>query len=430
MCVQTRFRSFIPVLMVALLPMLQACGGGSSGGSGNPASSASAGSSISSASSVSSTGSSSDSSSEASSSAASSSSQASNTRVEVRVEVLTAGLANPWGLALMPDDRILITEKQGRLRIYDPGTQQLSVPVSGLPEVAVVGQGGLLDVILHPDFASNRLVYLSYSAGSNNQFGTEIGRGRLVEGSLQDFERLFAVVPKVGGGQHFGSRMAFDRQGYLYAGFGDRGQMHLAQELDSHIGTVVRLYDDGRIPSDNPFVGQPGALPEIFSYGHRNIQGMAPNPWTGDIWATEHGPQGGDEVNVLESGANYGWPVITYGVNYGSGEPIGQGTHREGMEQPRYYWVPASIAPSGMDFYDNPAIPQWHGDLLYGALAQQFVGKLDIAGNGSLSGEQRVLQDYGRIRAVKVGSRGDIFVITDENPGRLLRLTLELVPDQ
>lgn len=336
------------------------------------------------------------------------------------VEVLTSGLTNPWAVALLPDNRALITERPGRMRIFDLDTNELSSPLSGVPNVAATGQGGLLDVILHPDFGTNQLIYFSYAAGSNNRFGTEVARARLTDGGLENVEQLFVAEPKVSGGNHFGSRLVFDNDGYLFIGLGDRGVMNEAQNLGSHIGTVVRLHDDGRVPSDNPFVNQDGALAEIYSYGHRNIQGADLNPWTGEIWTHEHGPQGGDEVNVLRPGANYGWPVITYGVNYGSGTSIGEGTHREGMEQPLLEWTP-SIAPSGMAFYDYSGIPGWYGDVLVGALAHQFLGKYQVDGH-EMSNEERLLESHGRIRAVTVADNGDIFVVNDQSNGQLIRI--------
>lgn len=340
--------------------------------------------------------------------------------VTFEVEVLTSGLEHPWAVTLLPDNRVLITERPGRMRIFDLNSNELSSALSGVPEVAAVGQGGLLDVILHPDFDNNQLIYFSYAAGSNT-YSTEVARARLTEGGLEDVEQLFVAEPKTSGGNHFGSRLVFDNDGYLFIGLGDRGQMDEAQNLGSHTGTVVRLHDDGRVPSDNPFVDEEGALPEIYSYGHRNIQGADLNPWTGEVWTHEHGPQGGDEVNVLMAGANYGWPVITYGVNYGSGTPIGEGTHKEGMEQPLIEWTP-SIAPSGMAFYDYSGIPGWYGDLLVGALVHQFLGKYEVDGYEINPEEERLLDNHGRIRAVNVASNGDIFVVNDQSNGQLIRI--------
>ncbi len=341
---------------------------------------------------------------------------------ELSVEVLTESLSHPWGLAMLPDNRILITEKPGQMRIFDLAGKRLGEPLSGVPEVVNQGQGGLLDVALHPHFESNQWVYISYSAGSDGQIGTEVGRARLTDQGLQDFEQLFVPTPKGSAGQHFGSRLVFDRDGYLFITLGDRGQQDEAQNLGSHIGTVVRLHDDGRVPEDNPFVNQQGALPEIYSYGHRNVQGADLNPWTGELWVHEHGPQGGDEVNLVRPGANYGWPVITYGANYGSGTAIGEGTEKQGMEQPLFQWTP-SIAPSGMRFYDHSAIPQFQGKLLVGALAYQLLSTLEV--DGSLVGnEQRLFErQFGRIRALEIGAGGEVFVLTDQAAGKLIRIS-------
>lgn len=337
-------------------------------------------------------------------------------------EVLTDQLEQPWGMAMLPDERILITEKPGRLRLLDLKAGRLSEPLSGLPAVAHLGQGGLLDVALHPNFAENQLVYLSYSAGSDGQYGTEVGRGRFTETGLEGFETLFVAQPKVDGGAHFGSRLVFDRQGYLFITLGDRGRKEEAQKLSSHLGSIVRLHDNGAVPTDNPFLSTPGAKPEIYSYGHRNIQGADLNPWTGELWAHEHGPQGGDEVNIIKPGANYGWPTITYGVNYGIGTAIGEGTEKAGMEQPLYYWDP-SIAPSGMAFYDHAAIAQWQGDLLVGALKFQLLAALDVDGR-DLSNERRLYeQQYGRIREVEVSDSGDVYLLTDSGEGKLIRIS-------
>lgn len=336
------------------------------------------------------------------------------------VQVLTDRLENPWAVVMLPDSRVLITERPGRMRIFNLDTTELSAPLTGVPSVASVGQGGLLDVILHPQFETNQLIYFSYAAGSNNRYSTEVARAQLTENGLEDIQNIFVAQPKTSANQHFGSRLVFDNDGYLFIGLGDRGDMDEAQRLESHNGTVVRLHDDGRVPSDNPFVDTPNALPEIYSYGHRNIQGAAINPWSGEIWTHEHGPQGGDEVNILSAGANYGWPVITYGVNYGIGTPIGEGIEKEGMEQPLHQWTP-SIAPSGLAFYDYTGIPDWHGDLLVGALAHQFLGKYDIDGR-QLSNEERLLDNHGRIRAINVDSNGDIYVINDQRNGQLIRI--------
>ncbi len=261
-----------------------------------------------------------------------------------RVVTMTRGLEHPWGLAFLPDGRRLVTERPGRLRLVAADGTLDPQPVTGLPTIAIHGQGGLLDVALHPGFAENGLIYLSYAARGEGGVGTEVARGRLVDHRLENVEVLFRQQPKSSGGRHFGSRLVFDRQGYLYITLGDRGEQERAQKMDDLAGKIVRLHDDGRIPADNPFVDRPGARPEIYSLGNRNVQGAALHPLTGELWAQEHGPQGGDEVNVIRAGRNYGWPVITYGVEYVVGTKIGEGTHKPGMEQPLHVWVP-SIAP-------------------------------------------------------------------------------------
>src|SRR5262245_40686124 len=262
-----------------------------------------------------------------------------------RIVKVVEGLDHPWSVAFLPDGRMLITERPGRLRSVTGGKLDPQ-PIAGLPEVTPHGQGGLHDVVLHPQFASNSLVYLAYAARGADGYGTELARGELKGNRLENVRVLFRQSPKGSAGQHFGGRIVFDRAGFLYLTLGDRGEMARAQKPDDHAGSVIRLHDDGRVPADNPFVGKPPWKPEKFDLGHRNQQGAALHPETGVLWTHEHGPQGGDEVNIMRAGANYGWPVITYGVNYGIGTKIGEGTSKPGMEQPIHYWVP-SIAPSG-----------------------------------------------------------------------------------
>lgn len=337
-----------------------------------------------------------------------------------RVVTLVRGLAHPWGLAFLPDGRLLVTERPGRLRLIEGGRLRPD-PVAGLPEIRQHGQGGLLDVALHPRFADNGLVYLSYVGRDREGLGTEVLRGRLAGDRLTDVRVIFRMRPKLDTAFHFGSRLVFDRDGLLYVTLGDRGHPDRAQRLEDHVGTVIRITDDGRVPADNPFLARRGALPEIYSYGHRNIQGAALHPVTGRVWVVEHGPQGGDEVNVLRPGVNYGWPVITYGVEYGSGAPIGEGTHKAGMAQPLWYWVPTSIAPSGAAFYAGERFPRWRGDLLVGALRERMLVRLKLDGERVVS-EERLLQGLGRLRDVRVGPDGLIYLLTDEANGRLLRL--------
>jgi glucose/arabinose dehydrogenase len=340
---------------------------------------------------------------------------------EFRIVKLVDGLDHPWGLAFLPDGRKLVTERPGRLRMVSRDGKLESQPVAGLPAIAPTGQGGLLDVALHPGFSENGLVYLSYSARGAGGVGTEVARGRLAGGRLEDVRVIFSQSPKSGGGRHFGSRLVFDREGYLYITQGDRGEMERAQKPDDHAGSVIRLHDDGRVPADNPFRGKAGWKPEKYTLGNRNMQGAALHPRTGRLWTHEHGPQGGDEINVIRAGANYGWPVITYGVNYGFGTKIGEGTHKAGMEQPLHTWVP-SIAPSGMAFYTGDKFPRWRGDLFVGALRDQMLVRLKLDGEKVVSEERLLKNALGRIRDVRDGPDGFLYVLTDEGRGMLARL--------
>lgn len=339
------------------------------------------------------------------------------------VEIVTRGLEYPWGMAFLPGGGMLVTERPGRLRLVHADGHLDPKPIEGLPLVQQHGQGGLLDVVLHPDFERNRWVYLSYAGPGDDGVGTEVARGRLdADGyRLTDTEILFRLQPKSDSRRHFGSRLVFDRDGYLYITLGDRGDRPRAQRLDNHAGSVIRLHDDGRVPEDNPFVGRKDALPEIYTYGNRNVQGAALNPWTGELWAHEHGPQGGDEINILKAGVNYGWPVITYGANYGTGTAIGEGTEKPGMAQPLYYWVP-SIAPSGMAFYDGDAFPQWQGDLFVGSLKFRLLARLELDGERVVHEERMLQGDLGRIRDVRLGPDGFLYLLTDEADGVIARL--------
>jgi glucose/arabinose dehydrogenase len=339
----------------------------------------------------------------------------------VRLVELTRGLEQPWSLAFLPDGRMLVTEKAGRLRLVGKDFKLDPQPVTGLPQVTVQGQGGLMDVALHPRFAENGLVYLSYAARGEGGVGTELARGRLADHRLEDVQVLFRQIPKSGGGQHFGSRIVFDRQGYLYLTLGDRGERDRAQKPDDHAGSVIRLHDDGRVPQDNPFVGKAGWKPEKYTLGNRNQQGAALHPVTGVLWTHEHGPQGGDEVNVIRAGANYGWPVITYGANYGIGTRIGEGTAKAGMEQPLHKWVP-SIAPSGMTFYTGDKFPKWRGDLFVGALRAELLVRLRLDGEKVVHEERLLKGTLGRIRDVRAGPDGFIYLLTDESRAVLARL--------
>ena len=338
----------------------------------------------------------------------------------LRAQVVVKHLEHPWSVAFLPGGGYLITERPGRLNRITPDGRR--IVLRNLPDITARGQGGLLDVVLHPAFSDNRLIYFSYVRGAGRRLGTAVARARLAGDALRDVEPLFHMQPQSDSGHHFGSRLVFDRNGLLFITLGDRGDRHRAQRLNDHAGAIVRLHDDGRIPHDNPLVGQPGVRPEIWSWGHRNPQGAALNPWTGQLWTHEHGPQGGDEVNIARAGANYGWPVITYGVNYGSGTPIGVGTHRPGMVQPLHHWTP-SIAPSGMAFYDRTRFAGWHGDLLIGSLKFRQLVRLTLDGNRVVH-EERLLSDrFGRIRDVRVHPDGAVYLLTDARAGALIRLT-------
>jgi aldose sugar dehydrogenase len=337
-----------------------------------------------------------------------------------RVVTLVQGLEQPWGLAFLPDGRMLVTEKAGRLRVVRDGKLEPR-PIAGLPEVTVHGQGGLMDVALHPRFAENAWVYLSFAARGTDGVGTEVARGKLVGDKLESVQVIFRQRPKGNTGRHFGSRLLFDRGGFLYITLGDRGEMERAQKPGDHAGSVIRLLDDGRIPPDNPFVGKPGWKPEKYTLGNRNMQGAALHPQTGVLWTHEHGPQGGDEVNIIRSGVNYGWPVITYGVEYGIGTRIGEGTAKPGMAQPIHYWVP-SIAPSGMAFYTGTRFPRWNGNLFVGALRDQMLVRLRLDGEKVVNEERMLRNVLGRIRDVRDGPDGYLYLLTDAANGAIARL--------
>jgi aldose sugar dehydrogenase len=344
-------------------------------------------------------------------------------KVEVIVETVARGLQNPWGLAFLPDGRMLVTEKPGRLRVVS-GDGTLSQPVKGLPRIAARGQGGLLDVALDPNFARNRLVYLSYAEDrGDGKAGTSVARGRLDEAGtgLEAMQVVFRQEPAHTGGNHFGSRLVFDRSGNLFVTVGDRFDLRdQAQNPANHLGKIIHIKPEGGAAPDNPFLNREGTRPEIWSLGHRNVQAAALNPTTGELWTVEHGARGGDEVNIPQKGKNYGWPVITYGVDY-SGVKIGEGTAKPGLEQPVYYWDP-SIAPSGMAFYTGDKFPGWRGSILVGALAGKLVSRLEMSG-GKVTGEERMLQNLGeRIRDVRQGPDGLVYLLTDSAQGRILRM--------
>jgi glucose/arabinose dehydrogenase len=342
-----------------------------------------------------------------------------------RVVTLTRGLQYPWSIAFLPDGRMLVTERAGRLRIVGKDFKLDSKPVEGLPEIVATGQGGLFDVVLHPQYAQNGWVYWSYNAPGAGGWGTALARGKLAinanEHRMTNVQVLFSMEPKTRTGHHFGGRIVFDRKNFVYLTLGDRGDMPRAQKPDDHAGSVIRLHDDGRVPADNPFVKRTGAKPEKFTLGNRNMQGAALHPQTGELWTNEHGPQGGDEVNVMRAGRNYGWPVITYGVNYGFGTKIGEGTAKPGMEQPLHVWVP-SIAPSGMAFYAGDKFPNWKGNLLVGALKDEMLVRLELNGEKVVREERLIKGAIGRIRDVRVGPDGFVYLLTDEREGVMARL--------
>jgi len=344
-------------------------------------------------------------------------------RYTLKAETLASGLASPWSVALLPDGLILITEKAGNLRVLRDG-KLLAQPVAGLPPVVMRGQGGLLDVVAHPAYRDNRLIYWSYSAGTGNEVGTEVARGRLAcqaeRCSVSEVQVIFRQQPKATAGQHFGSRLVWDRSGHLFVTLGDRGRQDDVQNLGNHLGKVLRLTETGGVPVDNPFIKRDGALPEIFTLGNRNVQGAALHPRTGELWAHEHGPQGGDELNILRSGRNYGWPVITHGRTYGLGRTIGEGTERADIPRALKIWLPRSIGPSGLSFYTGRLFPEWRDNLFMGALAAQELVRLTLNGD-TVTAEERI-GGFGRVRDVREGPDGSLYVLS-ESLGRLYRLT-------
>jgi glucose/arabinose dehydrogenase len=339
----------------------------------------------------------------------------------IKVETVAGGLVHPWALAFLPDGRMLVTERPGRMRIVTPDGK-LSAPLGGLPKVFAVGQGGLHDVVLDRGFADNKTIYFCFAEPSEGGGRTALARAKLGDGKLDDVKVIYHQKGPVSGGNHFGCRIAqsADNNLFLTQGehFTDRDE---AQKLTSDLGKIVRIAPDGSVPKDNPFVGRNDALPEIWSYGHRNAQGAAIHPQTGKLWEHEHGAKGGDEINIPQPGKNYGWPVISFGVNY-DGTPVGSGkSSMPGMEQPIKYWVP-SIAPSGMAFYTGDLFPSWKGSLFVGALAGQMLVRLSLEGE-KVTGEERLLQGLGeRVRDVRMGADGALYLVTDNSAGRVLKV--------
>jgi glucose/arabinose dehydrogenase len=335
----------------------------------------------------------------------------------ISVETVASGLDDPWSVAFLPDGRMLITQRSGRMRIV-ARDGQVSAPLAGVPEVYSSGQGGLLDIALAPDFATSRLVYFAFGEPGEGGASTAVGRARLADERLQDTTVVFRSMPKTGGGAHFGSRLTFARDGTLFVTTGDRFQFDPSQDLSSHTGKVLRINADGSVPRDNPFVGRDGVRPEIWSYGHRNVEGAAIHPVTGELWTHEMGPAGGDELNITEPGRNYGWPIVSWGRHY-SGTAIPAPTTRPDLAQSIRHWTPV-IAPSGMAFYTGDAIPAWKGNLLIGGMVARAIVRLTLNGQ-QVADEERIAMG-GRIRDVRQGPDGAVYAL-DESNGTLLRLT-------
>jgi len=345
--------------------------------------------------------------------------------VPVEAEVVAEGLSNPWGLAFLPNGEAIVTERPGTIRILS-ADGQLSEPLDGVPEVAARGQGGLLDIAVAPDFESSGLVFLSFSEPGQGGAGTAVARAKLVRDGdaarLDEVRTIFSMARKTSVGRHFGSRLVFSPDGTLFVTTGDRGQPDRAQEMDDHAGAVIRINTDGSIPADNPSPDGSKHRPEIWSKGHRNPQGATWDPVLGGLITAEHGDRGGDEVNFPEAGKNYGWPVISYGVTYG-GAQIGVGTEAEGYEQPLFYWDP-SIAPSGLASYQGDMFPEWNGDLLVGSLKFALLSRLERDESGKILEEERMFEGaFGRIRDVRVAPDGAIWLLTDEDAGKIVRIT-------
>ena len=340
-------------------------------------------------------------------------------KASLRLVTLSHGLVQPWSMAFLPDGRMLITERPGRLRVFANGRLE-PTPLAGVPKVAATGQGGLLDVCLHPNFARNRVLYLSYSAEGAGGNATTVARAELGDGGLQAVTVIFEALPRAAGGLHFGSRIVFDRAGQMYVSTGERYNRPRAQSLADPAGKIVRLNDDGSVPPDNPFVGRAGVRPEIFSFGHRNPQGLAMHPVTGRIWEVEHGPRGGDELNLLKAGANYGWPLATHGIDY-NGSIISPNKSLPGMEDPLRVWTP-SISPCGLCFYTGTAFPGWKGSLFTGGLSAYALFRIELDGERYVDEERLIEGRLPYIRDVRQGPDGLIYLVTHSDDGGLFRL--------
>lgn len=336
-----------------------------------------------------------------------------------RLVTLSRDLVQPWSIAFLPDGRTLITERPGRLRVFANGRLEPRA-LPGVPQVRTGGQAGLLDVCLHPNFAQNRVLYLSYTAGDGPDAATTVARAELGDDGLGHVRVIFEALPRSQGRLNLGSRIVFDRAGLMYISIGDRFQMLRAQDLGDFAGKIVRLADDGSVPPDNPFVGRPGVRPQIFSWGHRNPQGLALHPETGKVWEVEHGPKGGDELNILKAGANYGWPLVTYGVNY-DGSKITDNRSLPGMEDPLRTWVP-SISPCGLSFYTGDKFPGWKGSLFTGALSNYALFRIELEGERYRSEERLLVERLPYIRDVRQGPDGLIYLVTQSDDGGLFRL--------
>jgi len=347
----------------------------------------------------------------------------SSEKAKFRVETVASGLENPWAIAFLPDGRKLVTERAGRLRILDQNGKLSEV--AGVPDVFAVGQGGLLDVVLAPDFDKSRRIYFSYSEPRGAINGTAVAHARFSEAGgkarFEDVKVIFRMEPGRGGGFHFGSRLAFARDGNLFVTLGERNAMSPAQDLSGHLGKVIRIGPNGEVPKDNPFVNKEGVRPEIWSYGHRNPQGAAIHPTSGKLWVNEHGARGGDEINIPEAGKNYGWPIISFGRHY-SGATIGEGNLKTGIEQPIHYWDP-SIGPSGMTFYTGDAFPAWRGNLFVGSLPLRHLQRLEVNGEKIVKEERLLTGLKERIRDVRQAPDGTLWILTDARDGKVLRLS-------